>query len=177
MNFCADLNSTEDAFENFAAWVRYVFTDETCLDLAFRNQTNHALVEDWDAIAELNWAPGLNVAYPFMSRPQFYLRCTHLGLFGTNVNAGTIFGNLIAQDLHFAGCRTVFGEYGYDYLQLRGAIESLNLRYGGKNPGIQNVVYTNGALDTHFEFGITELHPSSFNVSVINIPGKLKIIY
>lgn len=150
-----------------------MYTNEICLDVSFESRQYEAINENWDYINYLNWVPGLNIAYPFMSRPQLYARCTQLGLFGITANASTIFGTHIGKNLHSNGCGGVFGDHGYDFTYLPGAIEALNLRYGGKNPGIQNVVYTNGALDSHFEFGITELHPGTFNVSVINIPSKL----
>lgn len=107
-----------------------------------------------------------------MSRPQIYLRCTQLGLFGTTVNAVSPFGTQIGQDFHFFGCNLVFEDTDYDYMKIQEEIDVLTHRYGGKNPGISNVVYTNGALDTHFDFGITDVEVRA-NSTVINIPGKI----
>lgn len=168
---CADLNGTEDVFEAFSSWVRHVFTDERCINIAYFELWYDVLLVDWNEIQEINWLPGRNAVYPFLSRPQLYLRCTQLGLFGTNVNSLTLFGRNIGQDIHVTGCQDAFGET-YDYMQLEGAIKSINVRYGGKNPNVPNVVYTNGALDTLFEFGITDDNFGTKNAYTINLASK-----
>lgn len=147
-----------------------MYTEDICLDVNYLSRLYEVQLEEWSYIDNLNWAHNLNVAYPFMSRPQTFLRCTQLGLFGTTVNADSIFGTTIAQDFHFRGCQAAFEAGNYNFTQLSGAIESLNLRHGGKNPGVSNVVYTNGVMDIYFAFGVTEEQIGANNVHVINIP-------
>lgn len=170
-NLCTDLNATDvTETEAMARWVRHVFTGEFCLDVSFDFRAFEASLTDWDNIFALSWTQGLSIAYPFISRPLFYLRCTQLGLFPTSVNARSSFGNAIGQDLWFVGCNAAFGS-GYDYTLLQNAVEQLEFQYGGKNPAVTNAIFTNGELDTQFAFGITESSGDQ-TTHVRNIPSK-----
>lgn len=149
-----------------------MYASDRCLDLSFYNQVNKASDYDWNEIQRLSWADwGNNYAYPFVSRPNFYWRCSQLGLFPTTVNADSLFGNTIGQDVYFWACSEIFGT-AYDYLKLKENIETLNRNYGGKYPQVENVIYTNGQLDVNFEFGITEANNYP-NSTVISVPCKL----
>lgn len=169
-NLCADLNSTGiSETDALARWVQHVFTGEFCLDVSFDFRAFEASLTSWEDIFDLSWTQGLSIAYPFISRPLFYLRCTQLGLFPTSVNARSSFGHAIGQDVWFYGCNEAFGA-GYDYTLLQSAIDQLQFQYGGKNPTITNAIFTNGELDSLYSFGITESdYPSTY---VRNIPSK-----
>lgn len=157
--------------EAFARWVRHVYTNEICLDLSFYSRTNEAAAESWDDIAMLNWESPLNVAYPMLSRPEFYLRCTQLGLFPTTVNSVSLFGTTIGQDLYFEGCRDAFNG-DFNFLALSGAVDALNVQFGGRYPAVSNVVYTNGELDMYYNFGITDGQNQPPYIPIFNIPRK-----
>lgn len=152
-------------FDAFARWVQRVFTPQICLDVTYFSRIYEASFTDWKDIAELAWSPALNVVYPFVSRSLFYLRCSQLGLFAISSNDNkteateTLFGNATTPDMYAEGCTAVFDvdqEGDFDFEQLESAINELTVRFGGKNPGVTDVIYTNGMLDTHFSFGITE---------------------
>lgn len=61
--------------------------------------------------------------------------------------------------------------FSYNYLDLADHVNSLNERYGAKNPDVADVIFTNGILDPYYSFGITEY--SNNNSYVFNIPRKL----
>lgn len=125
---------------------------------------------DWNDIANLAWADTWDLSYPFVSRPLFYLRCSQLGLFPTSVNARSAFGTGIGQDLYFRACNDIFGGE-YDYMLLGASVDQINFQFGGKRPNVGNVIFTNGVLDAHFTFGITEEYGGD-DVTVFNLPGK-----
>lgn len=168
-------------FDAFGRWVQRVFTPQICLDVTYFSRIYEASFVDWKDIEDLAWSPKLNVVYPFVSRSLFYLRCSQLGLFAISSNdeSATLFGNATGPDMYAEGCTTVYDvdqEGDYDFEQLERAIVELHTRFGGKSPGVTNVFYTNGLLDTHYAFGITEAdsrrQPHSAHVR--DIPCKEK---
>lgn len=124
---------------------------------------------------KLNWGETNYQVYPFISRPLFYLHCTQIGMFPTGVNARSLFGTAVGQDMYFYGCTEAFGD-GYDYMLLADNVEQLRLQYGGKNPAITNAIFTNGELDTHFAFGVTANNEES-GMFVRTIPGKYFVFF
>lgn len=169
-----NVNSTEDEFHRFAQWTRHVFTDYFCLDLSFFSRVSEAQNHDWNDIQELAWGASMHIAYPFVSRSQFFLQCSELGMFPTSVNAESAFGTTIGQDFYFLGCTEVFYDE-YEFEVLDGAINNLQQVFGGKLPEVSNVVFTNGQLDPYYSFGITEDDPSR-NLTVINIPCEYEFV-
>lgn len=174
-NFCADLaqqDAAEDSaqFEAYARWVRHVFTDELCLDVSYFSRVEEAQNPDWEFIRQLAWTEDdANLAYPVPSRPNLFWRCTQLGMFGTTANANTLFGNTIGQDMFFRFCEAAFG-LDYDYLHLAGAVENLNVQFGGNRPAVHDVLYTNGELDPQRQFGVHDV--TGVRSYVFNIPGE-----
>lgn len=57
----------------------------------------------------------------------------------------------------------------YDSALLYDSIEALRIIYGALNPGVTNVVYTNGQMDMWFPRGMQQSYPGG---EVINIPCK-----
>lgn len=161
--------------EALARWVRHVFFGEFCLDVSFNFRAIEVSRTSWEDIFDLSWTQGLSIAYPFISRPLFYLRCTQLGLFPTSVNARSSFGNTVGQDMWFHGCSNAFGA-DYDYSLLQHAIDQLHFQYGGKHPTITNAIFTNGELDSQFAFGITE-SSDDLSIYVENISSKQNRLY
>lgn len=174
VDLCADLSSNnENEFLAFAQWVRETYrSDEVCLDVSFFGNAYEASLAQWDEIAQLAWNETMDFTYPFVSRPLFYLRCTQLALFPTSVNAESVFGNSIGQDLYFHGCSEVFGP-DYDYMLLAETVNRINFQFGGKQPNVSKVILTNGVLDGHFDFGITAGDYRGDDSIVRNIAGKI----
>lgn len=173
INFCADMqsNGREEAFDAFGRWVRHVFTDRTCLEFDYYQRVYLASQEDWDVIDSLSWGP-IDHMYPLQSRPQLYQQCNQLANLPVTVNSDSLFGRLIQQEFWFLYCSESFYGQGYDYTQLQGAAEALNQRFGGRNPGVTSVIFTNGELDPYFAFGINI--SAADDTYVFNIPHHFK---
>lgn len=58
----------------------------------------------------------------------------------------------------------------YDFTELSNAANALNERFGGRNPGITNAIFTNGELDPFFSFGVNATAEDDSHV--FNIPRK-----
>lgn len=172
-NFCADIqsNGREEAFDAFARWVRWVFTDRTCLEFDYYQRIYLASHEEWEDIQELSWE-GVDIMYPFQSRPSLYHRCTELANLPLTVNSDSLFGRLIQQEFWFLYCSESFYGNDYDYTELDDAVAALNARFGGTQPRITNAIYTNGELDPYVSFGISEA--AEDDTHVFNIPLHFK---
>lgn len=62
-------------------------------------------------------------------------------------------------------------QFSYDSALLYDSIDALRVIYGDLNPGVTNVVYTNGEMDMWFPRGLQESYPGG---EVINIPCKYR---
>lgn len=175
MDLCENLKTNDsNEFRAFAKWVRDTYrTAEHCLNVSFFARVAETSLTEWHEVAALAWARSNNdLSYPFVSRPAFYLRCTQLGLFSTSVNAESIFGTGIGQDLYFRGCNDIFGA-DFDYMLLADSVKRLNFQFGGKVPNVNGIIFTNGKLDAHFAFGITEhVVEGNQDVLVRNLAGN-----
>lgn len=163
-------------FVAFTRWIRHIINKQICLDVAFFSRMYEASFVDWIDITDLAWNKSLNIVYPFVSRPLFYLHCTQLGLFATNMDAESLFGTLTGREFYRNGCIKVFNlnEGDYDFEYLTDAVDKLETQFGGKNPAVSNVIYTNGQLDIHYAFGIISMVDRQPDVHVWNIPSKLE---
>lgn len=170
----SDTDPSRREFVAFTRWMRNIINKQICLDVAFFSRMYEASFVDWEDIQDLAWNQSLNIAYPFVSRPLFYLHCTQLGLFATNIDAESLFGNLTGRELYDNGCTKVFnlnkGDYDFEYLTE--AVANLEHQFGGKNPGVSNVIYTNGRLDINFAFGISSTVNRQPDVYILNIPRE-----
>lgn len=57
----------------------------------------------------------------------------------------------------------------FDAALLYDSVAALNILYGGLNPGVTNVIYTNGEMDMWFPRGMKDVGNNSA-AYVINIP-------
>lgn len=64
------------------------------------------------------------------------------------------FGHYIGQDLFFSFCTNVFQGGQYEWSALAGAVSALGTRFGGTQPRVSRVLYTNGELDARAPFGV-----------------------
>lgn len=170
----SDTDPSRREFVAFTRWIRHVINKQICLDVAFFSRMYEASFVNWEDITDLAWNKSLNIAYPFVSRPLFYLHCTQLGLFATNMDAESLFGTLTGLELYRNGCIKVFNlnEGDFDFELLAEAVDKLEMQFGGKNPAVKNVIYTIGQLDIHFAFGILSIADRQPDVYVRNIPRE-----
>lgn len=145
--------SATPELDAYTGWFRGIFTEEFCLDVSISYRANEAWEESWDFIRYLHWSTiGINVGWPYPSRPSLWLACTQLGGWATSVNSQSLFQHAIGQDTFFRFCQASFDDY--DFAHLGGAVDSLNRRFGGSNPSISNIIYTNAELDPWASFGV-----------------------
>lgn len=160
-------SSETPELDAYSGWLVETFTDEFCLDVNIAYRASEAEQEDWDFIQYLNWnANGVIVGYPYPSRPSLWLACTQLGGWATSVNSQSVFQHAIGQDTFFRFCQASFDDF--EYAHLEGSVAALNRRFGGNNPSITNVIYTNAELDPWASFGVREEALDS-NTHVINL--------
>lgn len=60
--------------------------------------------------------------------------------------------------------------YSFNFDLLSVSVDNFHSQFGGKAPGVNRVIFSNGLLDTKFSHGITEYENN--DSIVINIPGK-----
>lgn len=148
-----DARSAYPEMDAYIAWFRTLYSAESCLNVNINSRANEASVEDWSYIQNLNWNP-TNLGAPYASRPGLWLICTQLGGWATTVNAQSFFQHAIGQDTFFRFCQSAFNDY--DYSHLAGAVAAINRRFGGSDPSISNIVYSNALLDPWVSFGVHE---------------------
>lgn len=109
-NFCNDIqvDNQDDAFEAFGRWVRHVYTDQSCFDLDYVARQWQSQQVEWEFVDEFAWNSSFDRSFPFDIRPQWYQKCTQLGLFPTTVNGQTLFGRLIQQEYYYLFCSRAF---------------------------------------------------------------------
>lgn len=162
-------SSATPELDAYAGWFRSIFTDEFCLDTSISYRATEAATESWSFIHSLHWNDnGINIGFPYPSRPSLWLACTQLGGFETSVNSRSLFQHAIGQDTFFRFCQAAFEDF--EYAHLAGSVDSLNRRFGGNNPEISNIIYTNADLDPWASFGVRE-EQGTPNSHVINL-GK-----
>lgn len=153
-------------FEAYARWVTAKLPEDDCLDVSIFSGAYDGGRINWDYF----WNTSPTVKTP--SRSSWYLACTQSGMFSTTVNAISLFGHTIGQDVYHTFCSDIFGD-DYSYGRLAGAVASLELRFGSRVPSVDGLLYTNGELDPAWDFGMTNVsgvdHLQSF---VYNIPSE-----
>jgi serine protease 16 len=142
-----------DPLEAYADWLWWFYYWFSCLEMSYDTRT--------ELIADETW-----FQYFQFARQWTYLKCTQLGLFETASPANTIFRANIPPNYHISRCHDILGsQYNFDVLQTN--IDRLNVEYGGTDPGITNVIFTNGLDDPWLSFGILEYEAQ--DAIVINI--------
>ncbi|XP_058824143.1 putative serine protease K12H4.7 [Topomyia yanbarensis] len=88
-------------------------------------------------------------------RQRLYLQCTATGFFPTTESVYQPFGNQIDVNFYVEVCRRVFGDWiNVDVIQNQ--INSTNVRYGGREPRINDAHFTHGSLDPMMAAGILQ---------------------
>ncbi|XP_055550830.1 putative serine protease K12H4.7 [Wyeomyia smithii] len=101
-------------------------------------------------------------------RQRVYQFCTEFGWFLTADSPDQPFGFRVTMNYFLNFCRAVYGSWLTSEVVVDG-VHLTNMHFGGKNPLISNVLFTNGALDPIRDISITDYHqPRS---GAIVIPG------
>ncbi|XP_038119117.1 putative serine protease K12H4.7 [Culex quinquefasciatus] len=151
--------STEETdIQVIAQWLQefYFFLD--CMPFDFEAHT------DAFRLTEIGYPENANLGL----RQRVYQFCTEFGWFLTADSADQPFGYRVTMYFFLNFCRSVFGEWLSSEVVADG-VHLTNMHFGGQNPRISNVLFTNGALDPQRDISITEyLQPRS---NAIVIPG------
>lgn len=148
-NLCRDMRAhSADPFSSLLRWIDYAYGSgyPTCVStydviIDSLNKTS------WD---ELSAQTGVN-------RAQVYLQCTQLGglKVTTDFDLDLFPEDLITEEYQYRFCEDVLGAQ-YDRQALAGAVDALNLNFGGQDQVISNVAFSNAALDPLIHHGIAD---------------------
>ncbi|XP_053690988.1 putative serine protease K12H4.7 [Sabethes cyaneus] len=101
-------------------------------------------------------------------RQRVYQFCTEFGWFLTADSPDQPFGFRVTMNFFLNFCRAVYGEWLTSEVVVDG-VHLTNIHFGGKDPRISNVLFTNGGLDPIRDISITDYHQPQANAIVI--PG------
>ncbi|XP_001659436.2 putative serine protease K12H4.7 [Aedes aegypti] len=157
---CENLNNSTEATDlhTIANWIEDFYYYLDCMPFDFDTTVAAHQFEE--------------IGYPENAilglRQRVYQFCTEFGWFLTADSPDQPFGYRVTMYFFLNFCRSVFGDWVTSEVVADG-VHLTNMHFGGKNPRISNVLFTNGALDPVRDVGITEYkQPSS---DAIVIPG------
>ncbi|XP_065079525.1 putative serine protease K12H4.7 [Ochlerotatus camptorhynchus] len=101
-------------------------------------------------------------------RARTYQLCTEFGWFLTADSPDQPFGYRVTQYFFLNICKAVFGEWLTSEVVVDG-VHLTNMHFGGQNPRISNVLFTNGGYDPSRDVSITEYYQAGSSAMVI--PG------
>jgi hypothetical protein len=160
LQLCREIGEANTpALNAWADWVERTFTGFDCFNFGYYDRVDLARNPDWNQ-------PGTDLGV----RQWYYYKCTQLGLWETTSPFSDLFPHHVRDTYHYYMCNDVLGE-NYDSALLFDSVEALRIIYGDLNPGVTNVVYTNGEMDMWFPRGMQTSYPGG---EVINIPFYAK---
>ncbi|XP_058446566.1 putative serine protease K12H4.7 [Malaya genurostris] len=139
-----DANSTDNSLHALKLWFARGHQFEECVKLSFSDFLAPFLDTDFntDQLQSGN-------------RQRLYIQCTSRGLFPTTDSRYQPFGSQITIDFYVEICREAFGDWiDEDFIRRR--TQSMNVRFGGRRPRIENAHFTHGGLDPKIGSGILE---------------------
>ncbi|XP_062554900.1 putative serine protease K12H4.7 [Armigeres subalbatus] len=101
-------------------------------------------------------------------RQRTYQLCTEFGWFLTADADDQPFGYRVTMYFFLNVCRAVYGEWLTSQVVVDG-VQLTNMHFGGQNPRISNVYFTNGDLDPVRDVSITEYYEAG--AGAIVVPG------
>lgn len=150
-NFCRDLNAIPaDPLNSLVRWIEYAYGGRPeCVTGKYET-----IIE---SVSQTNWTTLTRGGA--IARAVEYIYCTQIGGLKVSSNfALDIFpGDLITEEYQYQLCADIFGEQ-YNATLLEGAVELMNLSFGGQDQIISNVVFSNAGLDPFIHHGIAEYH-------------------
>uniref|UniRef100_A0A240PPB5 Prolylcarboxypeptidase n=1 Tax=Anopheles christyi TaxID=43041 RepID=A0A240PPB5_9DIPT len=159
---CDDITNNDFAtsLEAFANWFNQQFaSDDGCIIISF-DQFVESLRES-STSAETSRAG---------ERQFLYQQCTEYGWFITTDSDRQPFGQRVMMELYYEMCRRVFGDWVTPELMYRSTVR-LNERFGGDNPNVMQIHFTNGAFDPWRYSSV--LSPLNVYALADVIPGEL----
>jgi thymus-specific serine protease len=131
--------------EAVAQWMMREYLENIpCLEIGHSDQLRIFSDERWDTTATTQGR-----------RQEFYRRCTQLSNYPTSDSNDQPFGNSFNTNEFTQSCELLFGEEFNAYYAIQGA-RRMNTFFGGRNPDIRNVFFTNGELDPRRTLGVLE---------------------
>ncbi|XP_001659435.2 putative serine protease K12H4.7 [Aedes aegypti] len=147
-DMCGIIDNEEDTIENsllaLGNWFAEEHQFETCVDLSFEAFMAPYMDTDFDD-------SDLQAGH----RQRLYLQCTGTGFFATSDSFYQPFGDQIDSDFYVEVCRHAFGDWINEDL-IRAQVFRTNVRFGGKQPEIDNAHFTHGDIDPMMVTGIVE---------------------
>ncbi|XP_058448626.1 putative serine protease K12H4.7 [Malaya genurostris] len=101
-------------------------------------------------------------------RQRMFQFCTEFGWFLTGDFPDQPFGYRVTINFFLGFCQSVYGDWLTGDV-VEDGVHLTNLHFGGQNPHITKVLFTNGGLDPMRDISITDYHQSQANAIVI--PG------
>ena len=117
----------------------------------------------------------LNNSYVFMHlfrqtvRQWTYQVCTEFGDFVTTNVKDCLFGHNVPVHMYIQLCSDVFG-LQITAQTIQKAVDTRNAYYGGRQPNVTNVVFSNGSLDPWHSLGV--LHDLNNSTKAVMISGQ-----
>lgn len=161
--FCDDMRRVPgDALNSFARWKSFVFGhDLNCFDPTYARLISEAREIENDS-TEVQTG----------RRQWYWLQCTQLGLFSVTDNT-TWLPNGLEPEYHLQKCADIFGPQ-YEAIFLQPAVRQLQLQFGSLEQRINNILYTNGAIDPWLHNGILTTNDEDETAQAILIAGMAK---
>lgn len=133
-------NSTENAeLQALAEIFRQEYVSDTCFLFDYEEEIKELQAVDTD------------VARYY--RPWFYQTCSEFGWYQTTDSENQPFGTKSPIDFYLQHCKDVFGDVFADVSSEKN-MQLTNVIYGGFNPGVTNVYFTQGSLDPWHPMGV-----------------------
>ncbi|XP_058446565.1 thymus-specific serine protease-like [Malaya genurostris] len=145
-NMCEQIegSDTDNSLHALNVWFAREHQFEECVELSFSDYLAPFVELDFETEHLQNG-----------HRQRLYVQCTAGGLFPTSDSLYQPFGSQITIDFYVEVCREAFGDW-IDEDFIRRQIQSINVRYGGRQPRIENAHFTHGSLDPLIGSGILE---------------------
>ncbi|CRK86495.1 CLUMA_CG000124, isoform A [Clunio marinus] len=145
----SDLND-DDAFTRYSRYTRDIFWFGPCIFIDYEYIRKMYSEIEWESLAAEN-----------SLRQTFYQMCSEFEHFTSSSSPYQPFGSRFPVEIFSSACTDVFGPT-FDDDFIRRQIELTNIMYGGTQPNVSNVYFTNGELDPERFLGVLrDLNPTS----------------
>ncbi|KAG4080000.1 hypothetical protein HA402_006312 [Bradysia odoriphaga] len=148
-------NATETDIDAFGRWyTQFIFgnnpDDDDCIDATFASDVEFYQNTGWDHYATLS-----------AGRQWFYQTCAEYGWYQTSGSRFQPFGSSFPVELYVRWCSDVYSSV-FNRTTMEAAVARKNVKYGGMNPQVTNVYFTQGSIDPWRTMGIqTDLNDRS----------------
>ncbi|XP_037029560.1 thymus-specific serine protease-like [Bradysia coprophila] len=148
-------NATETDIDAFGRWYTQVIfgnnpDDDDCIDATFASDVEFYQNTGWDHYATLS-----------AGRQWFYQTCAEYGWYQTSGSRFQPFGSSFPVELYVRWCSDVYSSV-FNRTTMEAAVARKNVKYGGMNPQVTNVYFTQGSIDPWRTMGIqTDLNDRS----------------